>query len=157
MKIQGLHHFAWKCVDTEETIAFYEGILGLPYVHKIEKDHVPSTGKYAPYKHIFFRMPDQSHIAFFDLGDGIGTTTNCDNWIVHFAFEVESKEDVDSWYTKLVDNKIDVVGPTYLDDWIYSIYFFDPNGLRLEITTRLDSPRARQRRIGDRRYEYRKS
>ena len=96
MKIQGLHHFAWKCVNADETIAFYEGILDLPYVHKIEKDHVPSTGKYAPYKHIFFRMPDQSHIAFFDLGDGIGTTTNCDNWIVHFAFEVECFDEKDT-------------------------------------------------------------
>ena len=53
---------------------------------------------------------------------------------------VDSKEDVDAWYTKLVDNEIDVIGPTNHDDWIYSIYFFDPNNLRLEITTRLGPP-----------------
>jgi len=137
--IIGLHHFAWKCANVEETIAFYEGILGLPYVHKIENDHVPSTGEYAPYKHIFFELRDKSHIAFFDVGDGKGTTTDCDDWIVHFAFEVNNTEDVEAWYTKLTDNGVDVIGPTNHDNWIYSIYFFDPNGLRLEITTRVDN------------------
>ena len=65
MQIKRLHHFAWKCVDVQETINFYEGILGLPHVHTIKKDYVPSTGEYAPYEHIFFQMPDKSNIAFF--------------------------------------------------------------------------------------------
>ncbi|SVB34920.1 uncharacterized protein METZ01_LOCUS187774 [marine metagenome] len=136
-KLKNLHHFAWKCANVDETIAFYEGILGLPYVHKIEKDHVPSTGQYAPYKHVFFELADKSNIAFFDVGDGKGASVDCDDWIVHFAFEVDNTEDVDDWYKKLTDSGIDVIGPTNHDDWIYSIYFFDPNGLRLEITTRL--------------------
>ena len=137
MKLQRLHHFAWKCRDVDETIEFYTNVLGLPHVHTIEKDHVPSTGAYAPYKHIFFQMPDKSCIAFFDLGDGEATTTDCDDWVVHFAFNVDTKEDVVHWMRKLLVNKIDVIGPTNHDDWIYSIYFFDPNGLRLEITTTL--------------------
>ena len=135
--IKGLHHFAWKCVNAQETIDFYNGILKLPHVHTIEKDYVPSTGEYAPYKHIFFGMDNGGHIAFFDTGDGKGATTDCDDWIVHFAFEVNDTEDVDAWYKKLIDNDINVIGPTNHDNWIYSIYFFDPNGLRLEITTRL--------------------
>ena len=137
MTLQRLHHFAWKCRDADETIEFYTNVLGLPHVHTIEKDHVPSTGEYAPYKHIFFQMPDKSCIAFFDLGDGEATTTDCDDWVVHFAFNVDTKEDVVHWMRKLLVNKIDVIGPTNHDGWIYSIYFFDPNGLRLEITTTL--------------------
>ena len=135
MKLQGLHHFAWKCRSADETIHFYSNILKLPHVHTIEKDTVPSTGAYAPYKHIFFQMEDGSNIAFFDLGDNKGTTTDCDDWVVHFAFNVSTKEDVDHWCQYLKNNNIDVIGPTNHDDWIYSIYFFDPNGLRLEITT----------------------
>jgi|TARA_B110001454_G_scaffold85371_1_gene82050 catechol 2,3-dioxygenase-like lactoylglutathione lyase family enzyme len=141
MNIKGLHHFAWKCADAQETIDFYSGILKLPLVHTIEKDYVPSTGQYAPYKHIFFGMTDGSNIAFFDTGDGKGTTTDCDDWIVHFAFEVERKHFVDKWYKQLKLHNIDVIGPTNHDDWIYSIYFFDPNGLRLEITTELKKDR----------------
>ena len=137
MRIKRLHHFAWKCADVQETINFYQGILGLPHVHTIEKDHVPSTGAYALYKHIFFQMPDKSCIAFFDLGDGDATITDCDDWIVHFAFNVDSKEEVDKWYNHLLQYNIEVIGPTNHDDWIYSIYFFDPNSLRLEITTTL--------------------
>ena len=135
MRLEGLHHFAWKCKDVHETIDFYSNILGLPHIHTIEKEYVPSTGNYAPYKHIFFQMEDGSNIAFFDLGDGEGTTTDCDDWVVHFAFNVKSKDEVDAWCEYLKDYKIDVIGPTDHDGWIYSIYFFDPNGLRLEITT----------------------
>ena len=122
-----------------ETIDFYNGILKLPLVHTIEKDYVPSTGEYAPYKHIFFGMNDDSNIAFFDTGDGKGVTTDCDDWIVHFAFRVNTKKEVDAWNDTLKIHNIDVIGPVNHDDWIYSIYFFDPNGLRLEITTELPS------------------
>ena len=62
-----LNHFAWRCRDAEETRHFYEDILGLPLVHTIEADRVPSTGEYAPYFHLFFQMTDGSCIAFFDL------------------------------------------------------------------------------------------
>lgn len=139
MHIKGLHHFAWKCANAQETIDFYSGILKLPHVHTIEKDYVPSTGEYAPYKHIFFQMYSGGHIAFFDTGDGKGTNTDCDDWIVHFAFNVDTKKDVDKWYQRLKTHNIDIIGPTNHDGWIYSIYFFDPNGLRLEITTELPS------------------
>ena len=54
--IRGLHHFAWRCRDCEETRAFYEDLLGLPLVHVIRADTVPSTGEHCPYVHIFFRM-----------------------------------------------------------------------------------------------------
>ena len=100
MDLKGLHHFAWKCVNVKETIDFYSGILNLPHVHTIKKDYVPSTGEYAPYEHIFFKTDEGSHIAFFDTGDGKGTTTDCDDWIVHFAFNVDTKEDVNKWYEK---------------------------------------------------------
>ena len=69
--IRGLHHFAWRCRDCEETRHFYEDLLGLPLVHVIRADIVPSTGEYCPYVHIFFRMADGSYIAFFDLGDDV--------------------------------------------------------------------------------------
>lgn len=137
MQLKQLHHFAWKCRDANETIEFYTKILGLPHVHTIEKDYVPSTGAYAPYKHIFFRMPDDSCIAFFDLGDGKATTTDCDEWVVHFAFRVDTTTDVDNWYSHLTSHDIEVISPVNHDDWIYSIYFVDPNGLRLEITSNM--------------------
>ena len=40
--IHGLHHFAYRCRDAEETRHFYEDILGLPLVHIVKEDVVPS-------------------------------------------------------------------------------------------------------------------
>ena len=131
--LRRLHHFAWKCKDVKETEAFYTGILGLPLVHTIEADHVPSTGEYAPYKHIFFQIDDGSCIAFFELGDGKGAETDCDDWVVHFAFKVWRHDELLAAKEHLEENGIDVIGPTD-HGFIQSIYFFDPNGLRLEIT-----------------------
>ena len=71
MRINSLHHFAYRCRDAEETRHFYEDILGLPLKHVIRLDHVPSTGEYCPYVHVFFQMRDGSYIAFFDLGDDV--------------------------------------------------------------------------------------
>src|ERR1700712_2327355 len=93
---QGLHHFAWRCRDAEETRHFYEDILGLPLVHVIRLDHVPSTGEYCPYVHIFFEMTDGSAIAFFDLGDGIRAepSPNTPPWVIHIALRVDTIDEL---------------------------------------------------------------
>ncbi|MEX3240581.1 VOC family protein [Serratia quinivorans] len=135
--IRRLHHFAWRCRDAEETRHFYEDILGLPLVHVIKNDHVPSTGEYCPYVHIFFRMKDDSHIAFFDLGDGIAAqpSPNTPEWVNHIALKVDNRADLDSMHQRLLAQGIEVIGVTDHDSYIESIYFFDPNGFRLELTT----------------------
>jgi catechol 2,3-dioxygenase-like lactoylglutathione lyase family enzyme len=135
--IRRLHHFAWRCRDAEETRHFYEDILGLPLVHVIKNDHVPSTGEYCPYVHIFFRMKDDSHIAFFDLGDGIAAqpSPNTPEWVNHIALKVDNRTDLDSMHQRLLTQGIEVIGVTDHDGYLESIYFFDPNGFRLELTT----------------------
>ena len=134
--VQGLHHFAWRCRDAEETRHFYEDILGLPLVHVIRNDHVPSTGEYCPYVHIFFRMRDGSCMAFFDLGDGVAAepSPNTPGWVNHIALKVHSRDDLQAMKGRLEAHGVDVVGITDHDAYIESIYFFDPNGFRLELT-----------------------
>ncbi|RYY77458.1 MAG: VOC family protein [Comamonadaceae bacterium] len=112
--VHGLHHFAWRCRDAEETRHFYEDLLGLPLVHVIKNDHVPSTGEYCPYVHIFFRMRD-----------GVN----------HIALRVADTHDLEAMRQRLLAAGVEVLGVTNHDDYIHSIYFFDPNGFRLELTT----------------------
>ncbi len=133
--IHGLHHFAWRCRDCEETRHFYEDLLGLPLVHVIRSDIVPSTGEYCPYVHIFFQMQDGSYIAFFDLGDNEKAlpSPNTPDWVNHLALRVSSIEDVQAAKARLEAAGVPVVGVTD-HDIIKSIYFFDPNGIRLELT-----------------------
>jgi catechol 2,3-dioxygenase-like lactoylglutathione lyase family enzyme len=140
--VHGLHHFAWRCRDAEETRRFYEDVLGLPLVHVIRKDHVPSTGEYCPYVHIFFRMADGSHIAFFDLGDDTAAdpSPNTPAWVNHIALRVANTDDLDFMRARLRAHGVEVIGIVDHDGYIHSIYFFDPNGLRLELTTEVARP-----------------
>jgi catechol 2,3-dioxygenase-like lactoylglutathione lyase family enzyme len=144
--VHGLHHFAWRCRDAEQTRAFYEDLLGLPLVHVIKQDHVPSTGEYCPYVHIFFRMTDGSHIAFFDLGDDTAAepSPNTPAWVNHIALRVAGEQDLEAMLARLREHGVEVIGVVDHDGYIHSIYFFDPNGLRLELTVEVAEPRVVQ-------------
>ncbi len=134
--IQGLHHYAYRCRDCEETRHFYEDVLGLPLVHVIKSDRVPSTGEYCPYVHIFFQMQDGSFIAFFDLGDDVKAlpSPNTPDWVNHLALRVNSMAELQAAKARLEAAGVQVLGVTN-HHIINSIYFFDPNGIRLELTT----------------------
>jgi glyoxylase I family protein len=133
--IQGLHHWAYRCRDAEETRRFYEDVLGLPLVHVIRADNVPSTGEHCPYVHIFFRMRDGSYLAFFDLGDDRASvpSPNTPAWVNHIALRVDSVAAVEDAKRRLEAAGVEVLGVTD-HHFVKSIYFFDPNGIRLELT-----------------------
>ncbi len=136
--IHQLHHFAYRARDAEETRHFYEDILGLPLYHIIQSDHVPSTGEYCPYTHFFFRLQDGSFIAFFDLGNDEAAlpSPNTPAWVNHISFRVDSQQALRDMKERLEANGVEVLGIT--DHHIFhSIYFFDPNGVRLELTAQL--------------------
>ena len=136
--VQQLHHYAYKARDAEETRHFYEDILGLPLYHIIQSDVVPSTGEYCPYTHFFFRLQDGSFIAFFDLGDDQAAlpSPNTPLWVNHISFRVDSVQALEDMKARLQAHGVEVLGVT--DHHIFhSIYFFDPNGVRLELTAQL--------------------
>jgi catechol 2,3-dioxygenase-like lactoylglutathione lyase family enzyme len=139
--IKGMYHFSFPCRDGEETRKFYEDILGLPLVNCMTAERVPSTGEEKPYAHFFFEMGDGSYMAFFDLGENQMPlpSPNTPAWVMHFAMEVESVEEVLQLRQRLQEAGVqttDIVD----HDFIQSIYFFDPNGLRLEVTARTEEP-----------------
>ncbi|WYX12040.1 VOC family protein [Achromobacter xylosoxidans] len=133
-----MHHFAWRCRDAEETRRFYEDILGLPLVHVVKEERVPSTGEHCPFVHLFFEFADHSHIAFFDLGDNALSQPDpgTPRWVNHFAMEIRGEAELERMRQRLLAHGVEVVGPTD-HHFIRSIYFFDPNGIRLELTARL--------------------
>ncbi len=138
--VQQLHHYAYRAKDAEETRHFYEDILGLPLYHIIQSDVVPSTGEYCPYTHFFFRLQDGSFIAFFDLGDDQAAlpSPNTPLWVNHISFRVNTVADLEAMKARLQAHGVEVLGIT--DHHIFkSIYFFDPNGVRMEFTAQLAS------------------
>jgi len=136
MIIKRLHHAAFRCRDAKETVDFYADVLGLKFSHAMGEDHVPSTGEYSPHIHIFLEMEDGSCIAFFELPKDKGNMKDLEmpEWVQHFAFKVESVDVLLSEKERLESLGLDVLGPINHDDFIRSIYFFDPSGHRLELT-----------------------
>ncbi len=144
--VHGLHHVAYRCRDAEETRHFYEDVLGLPLVHVVRADTVQSTGEACPFVHLFFEMTDGGCVAFFDLGDNAAAepSPNTPRWVNHLALRVGSPAEVDQAKARLLQAGIDVIGPVSHDGFVHSIYFFDPNGIRLELTLTMSDSRELQ-------------
>jgi catechol 2,3-dioxygenase-like lactoylglutathione lyase family enzyme len=135
-----LNHAAWVTHDVAATYDFYTRVMGMEIASTVIDDRVPSTGDAFPYFHIFFKMKDGSTLAFFEapgLPPPAKSTHPAYDIFTHIALEVSSAKDVEKWAEWLKQNGIDTVGPTD-HGIIYSVYFYDPNGVRLEITTPLD-------------------
>jgi catechol 2,3-dioxygenase-like lactoylglutathione lyase family enzyme len=131
-----LSHVAYVTRDTAATTDFYSRLLGMELVNAVMDDSIPSTGEPIPYFHSFFRMADGSTVAFFEapeLPPLEPPTHPAYDTFQHLAMQAESPEVVDRWHAWLQSNGVEVLGPVN-HKIIYSIYFHDPNGIRLEIT-----------------------
>lgn len=135
--ISGIHHSAYRCRDAGETRKFYVDILGLEDAAALAFDKDPA-GNDRPYMHLFFKMGDGNFLAFFDEPNSVeeGLFTMKDGIEdYHFAFEVASMDEQAQFKQRLEEAKVPVFGP--IDHgFCHSVYFFDPNGLALEITVR---------------------
>jgi len=141
MDIKQLHHVAYRCNDARQTAEFYTQVLGLEYAMALSEERVPSTGEAHPYMHIFFRMDDGSYVAFFELRDSpaMGRDANTPAWVQHLALRVPDEEALLRNKRRIESHGVEVLGP--VDHGICrSIYFFDPNGHRLELTVDCMTP-----------------
>jgi catechol 2,3-dioxygenase-like lactoylglutathione lyase family enzyme len=106
----------------------------MDYVTAFAEDHVPSTGDFDPYMHVFLDAGGGNVLAFFELPNQppMGRDLNTPTWVQHIAFEVEDEAALLAAKAHIEAKSIDVLGPTY-HGIFRSIYFFDPNGHRLEL------------------------
>jgi len=115
-------------------VTFYRDVLGMEFQLAFAEDHVPSTGAYDPYIHVFLDAGGGNVLAFFELPaqPDMGRDPNTPQWVQHIAFKVESLRALQEAKTRAETKGLDVLGPT--DHGIFqSIYFFDPNGHRVEV------------------------
>ena len=134
MSIQRIHHVAYRCHDAKQTVEWYQKHLGMNFVLAIAEDHVPSTHAPDPYMHVFLDAGGGNVLAFFELPNSpaMGRDGNTPEWVQHIAFKVGSLDELAAAKARLEAGGIAVLGPT--DHTIFkSIYFFDPNGHRLEL------------------------
>ncbi|NML59575.1 VOC family protein [Massilia sp. RP-1-19] len=141
MQIKRIHHVAYRCKDAKQTVEWYGKYLNMDFQLAIAEDNVPSTGAPDPYMHIFLDAGMGNVLAFFELPTQapMGRDQNTPAWVQHLALEVASMDEMLATKERLQADGIDVIGPT--DHTIFkSIYFFDPNGHRLELSVNTGTP-----------------
>lgn len=141
IKLNRIHHVAYRCKDAKATADWYAQVLGMEFTTAFAEDHVPSTGEYDPYMHIFLDCGGGNVIAFFELPNqpDMGKDPNTPPWVQHIAFEVSDMDALLAAKAHIEAQGIDVVGPTF-HGIFRSIYFFDPNGHRLELACNIGTP-----------------
>ena len=120
LRINGIHHVAYRCKDAKETVEFYQRVLDMPFTVAFSEDYVPSTGEYDPYMHVFLDAGGGNILAFFELPEQPEMSKD------------PTMGDLMAAKDRAEAEGLDVIGPT--NHGIFkSIYFFDPNGHRLEL------------------------
>ncbi len=128
IQTQGVHHITFVGSNREETIAFYQDVLGMPLVFEQPNLDVPDE------VHLYFDAGDGRLITFFVRPTRKSNPTNNPEGIGnlhHLAFTV-SMVTFDQVAARLTSLGIEYIGP--LDrGFMNSIYFRDPNGQLLEM------------------------
>jgi glyoxylase I family protein len=122
---RGVHHMALICSDVEQTIQFYQELLGFPLVELMEnRDYKGST-------HLFFDMGNDNLLAFFDFpGLGLKPGIEALGGVQHIAISIDS-DNFEAIKKRLEQRGIQYLGP---DRGAHdSIYFKDPDGIQIEL------------------------
>lgn len=151
--LQGVSHVALVCRDMARTVDFYSNVLGMPLIKTIE---LPGGMG----QHFFFDIGNGDAVAFFWFPGappavpgiasapalpGLGELTTAVGSMNHLAFQV-APERFDEYVEKLQAKGIEV-GPVLNHDdsprgvsrdvtpdvFVRSVYFFDPDGILLEL------------------------
>ncbi len=141
MLLERIHHVAYRCRDTRETVDFYRDHLDMEFLLAISEDRVPSTKEPDPYMHVFLDAGQGNVLAFFEIPDSppMGRDPNTPDWVQHIAFKVKDLPTLLAAKARLEARGIEVTGPTN-HEMFQSIYFFDPNGHRLELVADTSTP-----------------
>ena len=122
---RGVHHMALICSDVEQTIQFYQELLGFPLVELMEnRDYKGST-------HLFFDIGNNNLLAFFDFpGLGLQPGVESLGGVQHIAIST-TPENLERTKARLEERGIPYLGP---DRGVTtSIYFKDPDGIQIEL------------------------
>jgi glyoxylase I family protein len=122
---RGIHHAALICRDVEETIRFYQDLLGFPLVELVE------NRDYAGSSHFFFDVGNNNLLGFFDFpGHDHPPFSETIGGVQHIALSVSSDQ------FRAARDRFDAAELEYLgpDRGVEnSLYVRDPNGVGIEL------------------------
>jgi catechol 2,3-dioxygenase-like lactoylglutathione lyase family enzyme len=142
MKLTGVNHLAFITNDLNKTIRFWRDLLGLRLEAGIGHEG---------YRHYFFKLGKENQVAFFEYEEAApmehkfhGDRTSEPLGFDHVSMTVATVEELFGFKDKLEAAGFKVHGAVD-HGIIWSIYFFDPNNIPLEIswdTMELTNPPA---------------
>lgn len=142
MRLTGVNHLAFITNDLTRTIRFWRDLLGLRLEAGIGHEG---------YRHYFFKLGDENQIAFFEYEQASpmeykfhGERTDKPLGFDHLSMTVDTVEELFGFKDRLEAAGFKVHGAVD-HGIIWSIYFFDPNNIPLEIsweTMKITNPPA---------------
>jgi catechol 2,3-dioxygenase-like lactoylglutathione lyase family enzyme len=142
---RGVHHLALVTDDMRRTTEFYADVLGMPLVHAMRVPPGLGSGPgnrgnppYEEIRHYFFDMGQDSLLAFFEVPHGAEPRSNRNavGGMQHVAFTV-TRARFDE-----IEHRLDAAGVAHTPrlaqlPGMQGIYFYDPNGIRLEMACQI--------------------
>jgi catechol 2,3-dioxygenase-like lactoylglutathione lyase family enzyme len=144
---RGVHHLALNTDDMKMTLDFYTRVLAMPLVHALKVPPGLGTGPanrgnppFENLRHYFMDAGGDSLLAFFEMPKGAKPRGDRDaiGGMQHVSFAV-TEERFSQVKGNLEKAKIPYLGPINVGVETYSIYFYDPNGIRLEFSHQKES------------------
>jgi catechol 2,3-dioxygenase-like lactoylglutathione lyase family enzyme len=139
---RGVHHLALNTDDMKMTIDFYTGVLGMPLVHALKVPPGLGTGAgnrgnppFENLRHYFFDAGGDSLLAFFEIPKGAKGRADRDAIAAmqHCSFAVTEAR-FHGLCERLRAAGVALIGPLPVGARTWSVYFYDPNGIRLELS-----------------------
>jgi glyoxylase I family protein len=122
---RGIHHAALICSDVEQTIGFYQGLLGFPLVELVENRDYPGSS------HFFFDLGNSTLLGFFDFpGLGLEKSPEGFGGVQHIAISVTPETHA------AIRQRLDAAAIPYDGPQRgipESMYLRDPDGIGIEL------------------------
>jgi len=124
------------------TLDFYTRVLAMPLVHALKVPPGLGTGPgnrgnppFENLRHYFLDAGGDSLVAFFEMPKGATPKgdRNAIGGMQHVSFTVTEKR-FDEVVARLKAGGIPMLGPLDVGCGTWSVYFYDPNGIRLEFS-----------------------
>jgi catechol 2,3-dioxygenase-like lactoylglutathione lyase family enzyme len=137
VRTRGIDHLAFVTDDLPATMDFYTRVLGMQLVHvrRVPFERDRGQPPYENLRHYFFNMGNDTLLAFFEYPKGLARANrDLPGGMQHVAFHVPADR-FDAMVEHVRSCGVNVIGPVPLGGRFWSAYFYDPNGIRLEIAT----------------------
>ncbi len=139
---RGVHHLALNTDDMKMTLDFYVRVLGMPLVHALKVPPGLGTGPgnrgnppFENLRHYFLDAGGDSLLAFFEMPKGAKPKGDRDaiGGMQHVSFAVTQVK-FNEVLERIKAAKLPYLGPLDVGCDTWSVYLYDPNGIRLEFS-----------------------